>query len=99
MAAAAVPAAAAAVPAAAVPASAAMPAAAVPAAAMAAAAVPAAMAAMTGESDSGKGQRRGQCRDQCQFTKHHRHSSSSPAAWTLSNQSSGSKASRAYSPI
>jgi hypothetical protein len=57
------------------------------------------MAAMTGESDSGKGQRRGQCRDQCQFTKHHRHSSSSPAAWTLSNQSSGSKASRAYSPI
>jgi hypothetical protein len=97
MPAAAVPAAA--VPAAAVPAPAAMPAAAMPAAAMPAAAVPAAMAAMTGESDSGKGQRRGQCRDQCQFTKHHRHSSSSPAAWTLSNQSSGSKASRAYSPI
>jgi hypothetical protein len=73
-----------------------MPAAAMPAATVAAATV---AAAMTGESDSGKGQRRGQCRDQCQFTKHHRHSSSSPAAWTLSNQSSGSKASRAYSPI
>ncbi len=53
-----------------------------------------AAAAMSGESDSGKGQCRGQCRDKCQFTKLHRHSSSSPAAWKASNQSGGSKAPR-----
>jgi hypothetical protein len=92
---------AAAMPAAAVPsaavAAAAMPAAAVAATVPTAAAMPAAVAAaMSGESYSGKRQRRGQCRDQCQFTKHRRHSSSSPAAWKLSNQSSGSKAPRAY---
>jgi hypothetical protein len=60
------------------------------------AAVPAAMAAMSGESNSGKGQRRGQCRYQCQFTKHHRHFFSSQSAWMPSSQSSGSKAPRAY---
>ncbi len=82
---------------AAVPTATAMPtavaAAAMPTAAAVAAAAMAA-AAMSGESDSGKGQCRGQCRDKCQFTKLHRHSSSSPAAWKASNQSGGSKAPR-----
>ena len=88
-----VPTATAAVPTAAAAMPTAVAAAAMPTAAAVAAAAMAA-AAMSGESDSGKGQCRGQCRDKCQFTKLHRHSSSSPAAWKASNQSGGSKAPR-----